>query len=212
MFRRFSIALLAAAVWTPCGFAQGHGGLGSTVSISRGGFARGPTGASAPRRIFLGSPFFYPDYDSSQIGAIENGAPQIVVVQPPAPAVPEKPGTGPLLIEWRGDRYVRFGDLEKADEMESQRQADYSAKPSVSNAAEPSPAVLIYRDGHRDEIAHYAIADGVIYADDNYWQSGTWTKHIALASLDLAATLQANRQRGVTFTLPSAPNVVVATF
>lgn len=212
MFRRFSIALLAALVWAPCLFAQGHGGIASTVSMSRGGFGRGPIGPSVPRRVFLGAPFLYPDYDSTQLGAIENPSPQIVLIQSPASAVPEKPSPGPLLIEWRGDRYVRFSDAEKADEMQSSRRTDYSAKPSVPHAAESSPAVLIYRDGHRDEIAHYAIADGMIYADDNYWQSGTWTKHIAVSSLDVAATLQANRQRGVTFTLPSAPNVVVATF
>ena len=79
-------------------------------------------------------------------------------------------------------------------------------------AAELPPAVLVYRDGHREEVADYAIANGVIYVRANYWQNGYWTKHIPLAALDPAATMQDNQQRGVKFMLPSAPNVVIASF
>jgi hypothetical protein len=71
---------------------------------------------------------------------------------------------------------------------------------------------VIYRDGHREEIAGYTIADGIIYLHGNDWQSGYWTKRIALSALDPLATMRANRQRGVQFMLPSAPNVVIASF
>ena len=83
---------------------------------------------------------------------------------------------------------------------------------SEAQAGELPPAVLVYRDGHREEIADYTIADGVIYVRANYWQNGYWTKHIPLAALDPPATMQANQQRGVKFMLPSAPNVVIASF
>ncbi len=84
--------------------------------------------------------------------------------------------------------------------------------PTPSPARELPPAVLVYRDGHREEIPDYAIADGVIYVRGNDWQNGHWTKHIPLAALDPPATIQANQQRGVEFLLPTAPNVVIASF
>ena len=83
---------------------------------------------------------------------------------------------------------------------------------SESPARELPPAVLVYRDGHREEIPDYAIADGVIYVRGNNWQNGYWTKRIPLSALDAPATMQANQQRGVKFMLPSAPNVVIASF
>jgi hypothetical protein len=72
--------------------------------------------------------------------------------------------------------------------------------------------VLVYRDGHRQEISDYAIADAIIYIQGDYWQNGSRTKAIPLASLDGSATVLANQQRGVKFMLPSASNVVVASF
>jgi hypothetical protein len=52
----------------------------------------------------------------------------------------------------------------------------------------------------------------MIYAHGTDWQNGYWTKQIPLAALDPAATIQANQERGVKFMLPSAPNVVIASF
>jgi len=72
--------------------------------------------------------------------------------------------------------------------------------------------VLVYGDGHHENIADYAIANGVIYVRSNYWQNGYGTKHIPLTALDLPATVQANQQRGIKFMLPSAANVVIASF
>jgi hypothetical protein len=72
--------------------------------------------------------------------------------------------------------------------------------------------MLVYRDGHHEEIADYTIADGIIYVRGNFWQDGAWTKRIPLSAIDPVATLQANQQRGVKFLLPSASNVVVASF
>jgi hypothetical protein len=70
----------------------------------------------------------------------------------------------------------------------------------------------VYRDGHREEIPDYAIANGIIYAHGTSWQNGYWTKQIPLSALDPPATMDANQQRGVKFMLPSAPNVVIASF
>jgi hypothetical protein len=85
-------------------------------------------------------------------------------------------------------------------------------QPTESQPGKLPPAVLVYRDGHREEIADYTIADGVIYVHVDYWQNGYWIRHIPLSALDPPATMQANQRRGVRFMLPSASNVVIASF
>jgi len=220
--------------------------MGMPVSAVHSGFSRGGTGGIGLHRrtrpftrgIFPGSPFLYSDYDASEPyllesdveSAVESAPPQVVVVRSAASDSPRK--TKPLVIEWQGDRYVRFGGAEETEESGTSAHPDYAepakpkpnpkiAKPPMSatqqerttpQAAELSPAVLVYRDGHREEIPDYAIADGVIYVHGNYWQNRYGTKHIPLSALDPSATLQANQQRGVKFMLPSAPNVVIASF
>jgi hypothetical protein len=221
MFRWLTIALLAATS-VPLSTAQMRGGR--TVSLARGTsphhgarhFARGG---------FLGSPFLYPDYDTHEPYFVE-APPQVVLVQPAAmDDSPTKPKPAPLLIEWQGDRYVRFGGAQETEARASSTHPDYVepkiTKPPVparqkevaSSAAQELPrAVLVYRDGHREEILDYAIADGVIYLQSADWQNGFSTKPIPLSALDPVATMQANQQRGAKFMLPSASNVVIASF
>ena len=235
MFRRLSIALLAATVSVPLSTAQMRVGMGRPASGAHAAFARGRWGGIGLRHearpftrgAFLGLPFFYSDLDGSEPYVVENSVegapPQVVVVQS---AVSDdssrKNRPQPLLIEWQGDRYVRFGGAEATGEYATSARPDYAqpmmaklpAKPPISSPQEGElpPAVLVYRDGHREEIPDYAIADGVIYVRGKDWQNGYWTKRIPLSALDPEATVQANQQHGVTFLLPSAPNVVIASF
>ncbi len=244
MFRRLSIALLAAAVSVPLSTAQMRGGMGRP-GFAHARFARGVRGGIGRHRqtrhrgSFPDSPFLYSDYDAgepyidsdSDVDRDVQSAPRQVVVVQPVSADDSSRTTRPkpLLIEWQGDRYVRFGGAEETEESGTSAHPDY-AQPSItkpptkppasgpqkerteSQAGELPPAVLVYRDGHREEIPDYAIADGVIYVRGNYWQNGYWTKRIPLSALDPAATMQANQQRGAKFMLPSAPNVVIASF
>jgi hypothetical protein len=193
MYRRLSIVLLALAVCVPLSTAQRRGGMGRPVSGAHARFARGVSGGRGVyhRRWpftgagFPGYPFLYPDYDSADTymagnseNSLENGSPQVVVVQPASTGVaPRQTRPLPLLIEWRGDRYVRFGGAEVREEHGTSAHPDYSEpvvtslpssaqKPAVSPArSEPKalpPTVLVYRDGHREEIPDYAVADGVV--------------------------------------------------
>lgn len=241
MFRRLSIALLVATISVPLASAQRHGAMGMPVSVAHAGFARGVTygmGLHYGRRpftrgIFLGSPWPYSDYDPSEMYAVEGAPAQFVIVQSAsADDSPRKTRLAPLLIELQGDRYVRFGGAETEEHGASARpnyaepalttlpakaptnprMAAARKESTASQAGELPPAVLVYRDGHREEIPDYAIADGMIYVRGNDWQNGYWTKRIPLSALDPPATLQANQQRGVKFLLPSAPNVVIASF
>jgi hypothetical protein len=139
--------------------------------------------------------------------------------QPQPPAAPSQP----LLIELQGDRYVRLnsGDASEspqdsrepirviASESAGKQRSTQSAVPRNSAARELPAAVLIYRDGHREEVRDYSIVAGVIYARGDYYTDGYWNKKIELTSLNLPETLKSNELRGVPFILPNAPNEVV---
>jgi hypothetical protein len=120
------------------------------------------------------------------------------------------------MIELQGDRYVRFGGTQQSAERGMNSAADYGGAQANSLSItqrtaqrELAPTVLIFRDGHREQIPEYAIVGSTLYATGNYWQSGQWTKNIQLSALDIPATIQANHASGVNFMLPSAPNEVV---
>jgi len=75
----------------------------------------------------------------------------------------------------------------------------------------PAPTILVYRDGHREEVPDYAIVGRVMYAHSiaSDTQTGYGLKNIQLSALDLPATAKTNRENGVNFVLPAAPNEVV---
>jgi hypothetical protein len=171
----------------------------------------------------LAYPYFYSDsdYDSGEASQ----QPQVVVVQASAPLpLPAPPAPREsLLIEWQGDHFVRTTSAK--DSAGAQIATDYSAKltgpsspagrsgPGQKNAAQPPrdlpPAVLVFRDGHKDEMSEYTIMSGTIYSKADYWTTGSWTRKIQIADLDLPATLKLNQERGLKFVLPGSPNEVV---
>jgi len=193
----------------------------------RGGFAR-PSGRDRGSfgAAFIGEPWFasYPEPASP--------VPQLVVLQSPAPAsrpMEEPKPIEPLMIEWQGDHYARINPDSGTAAGRTTAPLDYS-QPSASQAksfvncgseaaadnpecrAALKPTVLVYRDGHREKIAAYSIVGTTLYASDDFWSNGAWTRKIPISSLDLPATIKANAAAGVKFELPSGPNVVIARF
>jgi hypothetical protein len=184
-------------------------------------FSSSPSSGSAqhsrvPRSHYMSAPLwtdtYLPPYETS---------PSVIVVQAPpaehpsAKAEDPKPAA-PLLIEWQGDRYVRRTETTAANARATQpdyvvaaTQQPMDRHSSAAPLSEPPPAMFVFRDGHREESSDYSIISGVIYARGDYWTSGSWSKQIPLAQLDLPATLKVNRERGVTFRLPTAPNEVI---
>ena len=64
---------------------------------------------------------------------------------------------------------------------------------------EPGPGVptlLVFRDGHHQEVTNYAIMGQTVYVFDKR------TQKIALADLDIPATVKANDDEGVEFKVP----------
>jgi hypothetical protein len=214
------IALLIAAVFAPFATAQMRGPtMTMPGAVPPSGFARGVnvsfTGrprshAFGPGAIFLGDPF-YQDYPVAPLAL----PPQYVVVQPPTIVdTPPETKSEPLMIELQGNRYVRFGGRQQSAERGTTAAPDYAAGEAGSAARaqvqpELQPAVLIFRDGHREQVPEYAIVGGTLYASADYWQTGQWTKNIQISALNIPATVQANRDNGIKFTLPSAANEVV---
>ncbi|MGB2605461.1 MAG: hypothetical protein WBC78_17815 [Candidatus Sulfotelmatobacter sp.] len=137
----------------------------------------------------------------------------------------------PLVMELQGGRYVRvasaaidgealplnFGPNDGPNDNENdarelspmRTQSNRLAGITTSPANELTPAVLVFRDGHSEEVRDYAIADGTLYVRGDYYTDGYWNKKIELSSLNLSQTLQANLDRHVKFILPSSPNEIV---
>jgi hypothetical protein len=130
----------------------------------------------------------------------------------------------PLMIELQGNQYVRVKSAAANGEAQlltpDTRVTRDAAPPStVEHASTPSrhtgelpPAILIFRDGHSEQVRDYTIADGILYAHGDFYTDGYWNKQITLASLNLPETVQANASRNVNFVLPSSPNEVIARF
>lgn len=210
------------------------GGTPGLVGNGAMGFARLGRGHLSDRgSALLLYPYFYSDYAHDT----EQAAPLQAIVVPAAAPAPVSPGPPtpalePLLIEWQGDHFERISLSYKA--LDSGRMADDAQKPRVPSLARGSgpagsafgsllparkavaqtarelpPAVLVFRDGHREEVSSYTIVTGTIYSKADYWTSGSWSKKIQIADLDVSATLKLNHERGLNFVLPASPNEVV---
>lgn len=156
---------------------------------------------------------FYDDYLADR--GYYAPEPQVIVLQPfqPAPAAAPPPAPSqPLMIELQGDRYVQVsGDQSSYSEMiDSPAPAKLVTRPNAPiYSGASSPAVLIFRDGHREEVSGYTIADGRLYVTSNYSTTGFWIQKIELSALDVPETIAANNQHTHPFRIPSAPNEVI---
>ena len=176
---------------------------------------------------------FYSDYLSSTGYPVASQPPVIILQAPPAAATePERSSSPnePLMIELQGDRYVQVsGDEMSGTQMRPEKMGPETEKniidrmpeaprpqPRSSGTAPPSvptkelpPAILVFRDGHREQVSDYTIADGILYAHSDYFTTGSWNRKIELSSLNLGETLKSNQSQGLRFQLPSAPNEVI---
>jgi hypothetical protein len=220
--RIFAVAalLIAVALFAPRARCQGHGSFStapSGQSATAAGFGNNGRIGFVPfrrsRRFSRGAgywPYYYADYGDydGDGGMIEEPPPQTVVVQAAAPATASQES---LLLELRGDHWVRITSQGEAAAVE-QPAAPLTA-PGPTQASAPTPqlplAVLVFRDGHEEEIKKYTIVGSTIYTPADYWTTGSWTRKIPTADLDIPATLKLNRERGAKFSLPSGPNEVV---
>jgi len=227
---KLPLAILGAMVFAPPAHAQAHSAFSSPPAGRTGMASSGRHGGIPIARVrrshhsSTGSgyvPYFYDDYDSEP-EASEPPSQTVEATAQPAPAVAvSKPG---FVLELQGDHWVRltnYGELQTG-EQSSQPALELGSKPPSpvpaanprrTQAAQPSgqlpPAVLVFRDGHEEEIRKYTIVGTTIYTSSDYWNSGSWTRKIQIADLDVPQTLKLNQERGAKFTLPSGPNEVM---
>ena len=176
---------------------------------------------------FLFPPYFYPWYDYDY-GSVPPEAPQegplVQMVAPqPAPPAPAPAPAAPLLLENHDGQWVRVptgAEIPLAVPPAKQETASapanahsgYVELPAAAPAAPLPPAVIVYRDGHTEEVAKYMIQGVDLYTTSDYYNTGTWTRKIPLSQLDIPASLRLNKERGTKFNLPSGPNEVVIRF
>jgi hypothetical protein len=132
------------------------------------------------------------------------------------PSSHQPSSTDPLMIELQNGQYVRVNNPAINGDALPLNPAPTNAQPktqapiaTVSPMRPLPPAVLIFRDGHTEEVRDYTIADGILYARGDYYTDGYWNKKIAVATLNVPETLQANANRNVRFVLPASPNEVI---
>jgi hypothetical protein len=141
--------------------------------------------------------------------------------EPPVVEVPQPVRViQPILIERQGDQWVQVPGYSQSPAPAPSAPPKIvettqlrAAPPGRNEAAEPyrelPPAVLVFRDGHVEEINSYTIIGDTLYVKANYWLSGSWSRKVEIANLDVPATLKINEEHGSKFRLPSGPQEVV---
>src|ERR1700685_2743665 len=109
----------------------------------------------------------------------------------------EPSSSEPLMIELQNGRYVRVkGSAADGEAAPISLSKDSGAALPRVVAATTSPvlpaAVLIFHDGHREEVRDYSIADGALYARGDFYTHRYSHKKIHLEDLDVAHTQRAH--------------------
>ena len=221
MRRLLFIALLAS--FQSSTFAQRMGFSASHFSghSFQGGRGIVPAGRFGRDSRLLLIPWLdplYADYLAGTGYPVASQPPVIVLQTPPAAALPERSPspTQPLTIELRGDHYIQLsGDSDSGTKMieglsfptEKPERKTESSRPMQSSHY--TITLLLFRDGHREEVSNYTIVDGTLYASADFFTAGTWVRKVELSSLNLPETVSSNQSRGVQFRLPQAPNEAI---
>ena len=219
-----TVALFIAALFAP-----------STLAQIRGMSSRGPHAGAAFRpngkgRLVRGARhhsrgwFFYPYYDSDY-EQDEFDREQFRPEVPPGNVVPdERPVAAAhpvesLILENRDGQWIRIptGSQVPIGSQNSTSQSNLGTGITAPKGAfQPPiklpPAVLVFRDGHHEEVERYVVQGDVLYTRSDYWSTGSWTRKIPISELDVPGTVKLNAANGGSFSLPSRPYEVVVRF
>lgn len=196
--------------------AQLHGGTvshftsGSSAMHGRGGHFFNPghvtncrfCGPRFRHRHFpfgTGLAFLYPDeflYPAEYTGYFETQPPQVVVVRD------EQAGS-----QGATQAGIQTSPGAKVIELPT---AGEERNPRTSGAATggTSPTIFIFLDGQRLEARRYMMIGRSLEITDVRRR----TTSVAVEELDLAATLDANRERGIDLQIPSSPSEILLSF
>jgi hypothetical protein len=166
-------------------------------------------------------PYYFPDGELDY-GPAEQQATsfQMVTAQPAQPTGAAASPIEPLLMEKQDGQWVRLptgGEMiTDAPAAKSSAIPTTNAHPGIIEQAEMAPplaplppAVIVFRDGHSEEVGRYTIQGDTLYTKAEY---GSPSRKIPLTELDIPASLRINNERGTKFNLPSSPNEIVVRF
>lgn len=214
-----SVAIFSVALFAPSAHAQGRG-MRSSGGAARARSSSRPSGGgglvrSTHRRFLNNSGYLWPLYfydDGFDEGPVGPEGPQVqaVIPQPPQPPAPPAVPIESLVLENRDGQWVR---VPTGSQMQAVPDSPNPA-PSGTNSPVPElPSVqIVFRDGHREDVAKYMIQGDILYTNSDYWSTGSWTRKIPLSQIDIPASLKLNKERGAKFNLPTAPNEVFIRF
>jgi hypothetical protein len=225
------VALLTAAFFPASTPAQHHAmGMGPAHSSHSGPVSRinGNRGARRGRGSGAYYPYFWWDSDYGPDSYDESQEPSpgppvnVTVNQPDKPPAPKPHAVESLVLENRDGQWVRLPTgmhvPVSPDYAPAQSSNSASAKSVAAREQAPQPpvklppAVLVFRDGHQEEVGKYVVQGNVLYTSADYWTTGSWTHKIPIADLDIPASVKLNAERGGKFSLPTRPNEVVVRF
>jgi hypothetical protein len=83
--------------------------------------------------------------------------------------------------------------------LDPERLQEYREQKQTAGGSFMRSTVLVFRDQHKEEVGNYAIVGQTLW---NFAPSQT--EKIPLSELDVPATIKANQDRGVTFSVPSS--------
>ena len=140
------------------------------------------------------TPYFYPSYVMDP------------VYDSPAQAEPEayeRSGPDPAEQVRQELESLKATVRDYRDELRSTRVTEQAApRPEQQQVVTNQPeTILVFKDGHQLEIGNYAIVGDTLYD-----LSEGRTKKVALAELNLPATVKQNDDRGVEFKVPATSN------
>jgi hypothetical protein len=155
-------------------------------------------------------PYYVPYYPMDYVGPVADEA--------PPQDMPEPYEGGPTIFDRRGSGERAANDYvpdkprvavprppaptaaPEAAPLAATRAADPPAAASESVTA-PQPTILIFKDGHKQQIGNYAIVGANLYD----LTPGRRLK-VPIADLDVVATQKANDEEGNDFKLPQLPD------
>ncbi len=132
------------------------------------------------------APYYIPAYDDSYAYDTGGGAPYMYSGPPPEQTLH-------VVVDLPQTRHSVAEDDEDLPPVRAQQDRN----PISASDVKPIDAtVLVFRDGHQQEVTNYAIMGQTVYVFDSR------TQKIALTDLDVAATVKLNDDRGVDFHVP----------
>lgn len=201
-----------------------------------GGGARGGHGGGTIRGVRRGRPtrveqrrsyegfLFYPGFDSYDDDYESNYEPpedSPSAVRAPAANSTAASATKPaecLILENRRGQWVRIPSTSQMPVAQAELQGPSPGPGTTSSRETPAPpdklppAVLVFRDGHEEQVARYVVQGNVLYTSSDYWSTGSWTREIPISELDVPGSVKRSAERGGVFSLPTRPNEVVVRF